>query len=90
MATNAKIEALELKLKQAKEAQKAKDARIKAAAAKKARSDDTRRKILLGSFALAKLQGNAMGFSLGGESFAGWLTREDDKALFVKQTEKLD
>ena len=90
MATNAKIEALELKLKQAKAAQQAKEARTKAAATKKARADDTRRKILIGSFALAKLPNDVMSFSIHGESFAAWLTREDDKKLFVKQPDKLD
>lgn len=85
MTITKKIEALELKLKQAKEAKKLQDARLKVAATKKARADDTRRKILLGSFVLFQLEKsgiNAMQMTYESARFSEWLTRNDDKKLF--------
>jgi hypothetical protein len=85
MASNAKIEALELKLKQAKAAKRLQDSRIKAAESKKFRAGETRRKILLGSFVLNQLEKNginAMHMTYEGARFSEWLTRDDDKKLF--------
>ena len=71
------IEALELKLKQAKEkAKKLKAAQV-AAAAKAERAKDTRRKILAGAVVLAKMDRGQLVQMLDTV-----LTRPDDRALF--------
>ncbi len=80
-----RIERLEMELAKAKKLEKLKDARIKAAASKKFRASETRRKILMGSFVLAQLDKNginAMQMTYESARFSEWLTRDDDKELF--------
>jgi hypothetical protein len=77
-----RIAGLELKLKQLKARQARIDARKKALASRRARKDDTRRKILAGAILMAKVeQGH-----IDKATFHGWLdaalTRADDRALF--------
>ena len=83
-----RIEALETKLKQLKVQHQRKEARARTAAAKRARGEELRRKILAGAVVLAKVDEG----SFDGAVLRGWmdaaLTREDDRALFglgVKQ-----
>ena len=71
------IEALELKLKQAKEKAKKLKAAQAAALAKAERAKDTRRKILAGAVVLAKMDRGQLVQMLDTV-----LTRTDDRALF--------
>ena len=71
------IEALELKLKQAKEKAKKIKAAQAAALAKAERAKDTRRKILAGAVVLAKMDRGQLVQMLDAV-----LTRTDDRALF--------
>ena len=77
-----RIETLETKLKQLKLQQQRKEARARTVAAKRARGEELRRKILAGAVVLAKVDEG----SFDGEVLRGWmdeaLTREDDRALF--------
>lgn len=82
---DAKIEALEAKLKQAKALRSKQAAAERAKAAKADRAADTRRKVLLGAFVLEQLEREgtkATSYGLGGKQFSNWLTRPDDRALF--------
>lgn len=59
---------------------------------KKARSDDARRKILIGAFVLEQLQKNGISpsmFTCEGKTFSEWLLRDGDRALFNLKTEKI-
>lgn len=88
MATKEKIEAAELRVKQLKAALRLKESKSKAAASKKARAQDTRRKILVGSFVLSQLEKNginAMQMTYESARFSEWLTRDDDKKLFTEE-----
>lgn len=79
------IEALQLKLKQAKALKLKIEAQRKAVEKKKARSLDTRRKILLGAFVLEQCKKNGIGFDLVTYQNArldDFLTRPDDRAVF--------
>jgi hypothetical protein len=79
-----KIEDLRARLSQLEAAEKAAAARVRAAASKTSRRDDTRRKILLGSFLLDQLKlTDASVLKIGGVSFASWLTRPTDLSLFA-------
>lgn len=86
MATiDARIEALEAKLKQAKALRSKQAAAERSKAAKAARATDTRRKVLMGAFVLDQLQNDtakAAAFEMGGKRFMDWLARADEKALF--------
>ena len=77
-----RIASLETRLKQLKTRQARLEARKKALASKRARKDDTRRKILAGAILLARVE---QGKIPEGE-FRSWLdaalTRADDRALF--------
>jgi hypothetical protein len=77
-----RIEALETKLKQLKAQQQRKDARARTVAAKRARGEELRRKILAGAVVLAKVDEGSFDAAV----LRGWmdaaLTREDDRALF--------
>jgi hypothetical protein len=77
-----RIEALEAKLKQLKVQHQRKEARARTAAAKRARGEELRRKILAGAVVLAKIDEG----SFDGAVLRGWmdaaLSREDDRALF--------
>lgn len=78
-----KIEALRARLQQLEAAEKAAEARARAAASKQARADDTRRKILVGAFILDQLQLNEVrALEMRGTAFGVWLTRATDRALF--------
>jgi hypothetical protein len=78
-----KIEDLRVKLAQLEAAEKAAAARVRAAASKTARGEDTRRKILIGAFMLERLAlADVAGLKIGGVSFSHWLTRPSDLSLF--------
>lgn len=81
----AKIEAtiamLELRLKQAKALKQKTDARKKAQETKITRAEDTRRKILVGSFFLQRAASSEQKEKLRA-LIAPYLTRKDDRALF--------
>lgn len=79
---DAKIAALEEKLKQEKAKKKLIEARKKAALSKKARADDTRRKILVGAAILAKVERGEWSREKMLEMLSHSLTRADDRALF--------
>jgi hypothetical protein len=76
------IEALEAKLRQLKVQHQRKEARVRTAAAKRARGEELRRKILVGAVVLGKVDEG----SFDGAVLQGWmdaaLTRGDDRALF--------
>jgi hypothetical protein len=60
-------------------------AREKTKAKNAQRREEDRRKVLLGAFVLEHLKrGNvaASAFNLEGKTFADWLTRDDERALF--------
>ena len=77
-----RIASLETRLKQLKTRQARLEARKKALASKRARKDDTRRKILAGAILLARVEQGQIPES----EFRTWLdaalTRPDDRALF--------
>ena len=80
-----KIKALQEKLKQEKAKKQKMEARKKQAEVKIQRATDTRKKILLGAFVMALHEKNGIHagqFTYESESFASWLTRDDDRALF--------
>ncbi len=77
-----RISSLETKLKQLKTRQQRIDARARALASRRARKDDTRRKILIGATVLARIDQH----ELDHDTLQAWLdahlTRDDDRALF--------
>jgi hypothetical protein len=77
-----RIAGLEERLQQLKVRQARAEARKRALASRRARKDDTRRKILAGAIVLGKVAGG----ELDGKLFRRWLdqalTRADDRALF--------
>ena len=77
-----RISGLEEKLKQLKTRQARLDARKRALASRRARNEDTRRKILAGALILAKVEAG----DFDSRTFKRWLdkalTREDDRKLF--------
>jgi hypothetical protein len=90
-AINAAIEAQQKKLTQLKEKGRRLAAKERASESKKKRADDTRRKILLGSYVLAAIEASGgyppevyPTFRLfsNGITLDGFLTRADDRALF--------
>lgn len=82
-ARQQKIDLLRTKLLQLEAAEKAAVQRARATATKRARQDDTRRKILVGAYVLQHAEPGALSsLSLGSIGFADWLTRPDDRALF--------
>lgn len=81
------ISTLELKLKQAKERKRKIEARKRADESKAKRRQETRRKILVGSMILAKLDQPdpdraARAKTRLSEDLAAFLTRPDDRAMF--------
>jgi hypothetical protein len=85
-----KIAAAELKVKQLKVRQRQIEARKRSIAAKNQRSQDVRRKILVGAITLAKVEAG----ELDRAQFRHWLdqsiTRSDDRELFelpIRDTE---
>jgi hypothetical protein len=83
-ARSQKIQALEAKLAELREAERLATARKKSAASRAERAAATRRKILLGAFLLDQLPTftDAADFVIGSRKFAGWLVRDSDRALF--------
>jgi hypothetical protein len=77
-----RIETLQTRLRQLKARQVRLEARKRALASRRARKDDTRRKILAGAIVLAKVEQGV----IDAATFTGWLdsalTRADDRALF--------
>lgn len=87
MATNIekaqqRVKDLEGKLRQAKALKQKAEARVKTAEAKQKRTDDTRRKILVGAAILAKVERGEWPKDKMLEMMAQQLTRADDRALF--------
>jgi len=79
---DSRIEALEAKLRQLKVQQQRKEARARTTAAKRARGEKLRRKILVGAVVLAKVEEGVFDDGV----LRGWmdaaLSRADDRALF--------
>lgn len=77
-----RIEALETRLKQLKVQHQRREARARTVAARRARGQELRRKILVGAIVLAKVEEGVLDEAV----LRGWLdaalTREDDRALF--------
>jgi hypothetical protein len=77
-----RIETLETKLKQLKVQQQRKESRARTVAAKRARGEELRRKILVGAVVLAKVEDGSFEEAI----LRGWmdaaLTRADDRELF--------
>lgn len=81
-AIDDKISKLEDQLKQAKLQRQKVEARKRAAAAKITRSQDTRKKILIGALILAKVERGDWSQEKLNEMLEKGLTRADDRALF--------
>ena len=79
---NDRISDLEQKLKQLKVRQQRIDARARTLASRRARKDDTRRKILVGAIVLARVEQGRIPQADLHAWLAEALTREDDRALF--------
>lgn len=76
---------LEIKIKQAKALVQKQTNKLKAAQYGQKRKDDTRRKVLFGSFVLNMLEKNGTpisDFRIGPDSFSDWVKRDDERALF--------
>jgi len=87
-----RIKAAEEKLKQLKTQQQKLEARKRAAESKKLRTEDTRRKILLGSMFLEQMNKNNESKAKLMGTLDSYLKRVDDRALFglppITATEK--
>lgn len=81
-AIETRIAKLEADLKQAKAKKHKQDARKRAIEAKKRRSDDTRRKILVGAAILAKVERGEWPEDKLLAMLDDALSRDDDRALF--------
>lgn len=77
-----RISSLESKLKQLKTRQQRIDARARALASRRARKDDTRRKILIGATVLARIDRHELDHAELERWLDAHLTRDDDRALF--------
>lgn len=77
-----RIQTLETKLSQLKVRQQRIDARQRALASRRARKEDTRRKILLGATLLARIDSGQLDWPTVCRWLSGHLTRPDDRALF--------
>ena len=77
-----RITTLETKLKQLKARQARIEARKKALLSRRARKDDTRRKILIGATILARIDRHELDHADLEAWLDAHLTREDDRALF--------
>ena len=77
-----KIANAEKRLKELKEQQRAAKARERNALNKKKRSEDTRRKILVGSLSLELMSKDESARQRFLKQLDGYLTRDDDRALF--------
>jgi len=77
-----RISSLETRLKQLKARQVRLEARKRALASRRARKDDTRRKILLGATVLARIDRGELEWPTVQIWLDAHLTRADDRALF--------
>ena len=77
-----RISSLETKLKQLKVRQQRIDARARSLASRRARKDDTRRKILIGATVLARIDRHELDHADLQAWLGAHLTRDDDRALF--------
>jgi hypothetical protein len=77
-----RISELETKLKQLKVRQQRIDARARALVSRRARKDDTRRKILIGATILARVDRDELDHADLQAWLDAHLTRDDDRALF--------
>ena len=77
-----RIEALQKKLTQEREKKARLEARRKSEASKKARAADTKKKILVGSVILARVESGAMPRERLAALLDAALTRASDRALF--------
>jgi len=77
-----RISELETKLKQLKTRQQRIDARARALSNRRARKDDTRRKILIGATVLARVDRDELDHAELQAWLDAHLTRDDDRALF--------
>ena len=77
-----RISSLETKLQQLKTRQARLEARKKSLASRRARKDDTRRKILLGAVVLARIDRGELELATVRTWLDAALTRPDDRALF--------
>lgn len=81
-ALDERIKAQEEKLKQLKALKQKQEAQKRAAEAKRTRTEDTRRKILVGAAILAKVERGEWPKDKMLEMMGQQLTRNDDRALF--------
>ncbi len=79
---NARIDALEQRLKQLKGKQQRREARRRSLETRRSRRDELRRKILVGAVVLAKVEQGTIPRSTLLEWMQGALTKEEDRALF--------
>jgi hypothetical protein len=77
-----RIAALEQKLKQLKTVQQRREARARTVANKRTRHQELRRRILVGSVVLAKVEAKEFDQAVLHKWMDVALTREDDRALF--------
>jgi hypothetical protein len=77
-----RISVLETKLKQLKVRQQRIDARARSLVSRRARKDDTRRKILIGATVLARVDTHQLDHTELNAWLNAHLTRDDDRALF--------
>ena len=77
-----RISTLETKLKQLKVRQQRIDARARALVNRRARKDDTRRKILIGATVQARIATHQLDHAELERWLDAHLTRDDDRALF--------
>ena len=76
------IESLEERLKRLKHKQQRTEARTRFAAARRARRDELRRKVLVGAIVLARVERGELPESVLRGWLDGALERSDDRALF--------
>lgn len=81
-ALDASIENQQKKLEQMKARKQQIEARLKSAEKKRARQQDTRRKILAGAFFLEAARGGVLTVEVEGQTLESFLKRADDRELF--------
>jgi hypothetical protein len=77
-----RISSLETKLKQLKVRQQRIDSRARSLASRRARKEDTRRKILIGATVLARIDRHELDHADLHAWLDAHLTRDDDRAIF--------
>jgi hypothetical protein len=77
-----RIESLEERVRQLKARQQRIEARWRSIESRRARRDDTRRKILVGAIVLAKVEQGVLAESVLRGWLEGALERDEDRALF--------